>query len=174
MRWLLLLVVATACSCAEPIGHATLVAPGIPPSDGVVGVLGPWSTFSFGPVEMPPPGFRMSTRYRTVRAVLPAMVAATLEARGYRLVDTSADLVVTFGAGLREIPWPSPGGDGGDDDDYVQGTLVVDAFAAPDQRRVWHAALDVPIDPGHVDNSRLRRAVDRVLATFPAPRSVSR
>jgi hypothetical protein len=54
-----------------------------------------------------------------------------------------------------------------EEDDFVEGAFVVDAFDAATGEMVWHGSARLEIDPGSVQEERLQRAVGEVLASFP-------
>jgi len=52
--------------------------------------------------------------------------------------------------------------------DLVEGAFVIDAFDGRTRELVWHGSARTEINFGPVDYDRLRRAVEAVLAPFPA------
>jgi hypothetical protein len=51
--------------------------------------------------------------------------------------------------------------------DLVEGAFVIDAFERQTHELVWHGSARSLIDPGPIDEERLRKAVESVLASFP-------
>lgn len=52
--------------------------------------------------------------------------------------------------------------------DFVEGAFVIDAFDRETRELVWHGSARTEINPGPIDDARLRQAVESVLASFPA------
>ncbi|MGD0677701.1 MAG: DUF4136 domain-containing protein [Polyangiaceae bacterium] len=64
---------------------------------------------------------------------------------------------------------PSYGGElDQEEKDLVEGAFVIDAFDAQTHTLVWHGSARTEVQTGPVDLERLRRAVESVMASFPA------
>jgi hypothetical protein len=79
-----------------------------------------------------------------------------------------------FGSGRREVAihegTPALAGEWVPDDedaDFVEGSLVIDAFDGETGWKVWHGAARAEIDPDHIDHVLLQRSVATLLASFP-------
>jgi Domain of unknown function (DUF4136) len=55
-----------------------------------------------------------------------------------------------------------------EEQDLVEGAFVIDAFDAESHRILWHGSARAQVSPGPLNEDRLRRAVESVLASFPA------
>jgi Domain of unknown function (DUF4136) len=55
-----------------------------------------------------------------------------------------------------------------EEQDLVEGSFVIDAFDRATRKIVWHGSARAEVNPGPVDYERVRRAVESVLASFPA------
>ena len=134
-----------------------------------------YATFSFGREESPPRGFQRSPHAPEVERRLEGMISVALAQRGYTLVPGRGDFVVEFGAGRRDVVVHDSSDDVAgewqpDDEnaDFVQGSLVIDAFDGGTSGRVWHGASRAQVDPNHINDAELKRSVDALLASFPA------
>jgi hypothetical protein len=136
-----------------------------------------YRTFSFGPAEGPPAGYRASPSSREVQRRLVPLVAAVLTERGYSPASGKGDIFVMCGSGRRDAvvhdandvsnTWLPDD----EDADFVEGAVVIDAFDSATGVRVWHGASRAQIDPDHVDDGLLRRSIGKLLAAFPAATS---
>ncbi|HEY1954228.1 MAG TPA: DUF4136 domain-containing protein [Polyangiaceae bacterium] len=133
------------------------------------------ATFSFASNEGPPGGYRLSARSLVVEEMKP-LVAAELIRRGYvQAPDGEGDVIVACGAGRRDatrhvrLSWriTSLTGEALEDQDFVEGGVVIDAFDKSGGQ-IWHGAARTPIDPMKPSEARLRAAVAAALARFPA------
>ena len=87
--------------------------------------------------------------------------------------DSKPDLVIRVAAGRREQeiahPHPAPRWlEEDEEEDFVEGALVIDAFDAATDELVWHGSARAEVNPNQIDDERLRRAVTSVMATFPS------
>jgi hypothetical protein len=132
-----------------------------------------YRTFSFGPAEGPPVGYQASPASREVQRRVVPLVAAVLVERGYSPASGKGDIFIMCGSGRRNAvvhdandvsnTWLPDD----EDADFVEGSLVIDAFDGATGVRVWHGASQAQIDPDHVDEGLLRRSVGKLLAAFP-------
>lgn len=135
-----------------------------------------YRTFSFGPPEGPPSGYQTSARSAEVQRRLRPLIAAALRERGYvpALGSAKGDIVIMFGSGRRDASIheaSSMGAEWQPDDenaDFVNGTLVIDAFDGAKGDRVWHGANRARIDPDSIDDRLLQRSVGELISSFPA------
>ena len=132
-----------------------------------------YRTFAFDASDSAPLGYASSPRSAEVRGRIRQYAGILLEAKGFALVaaDAKPDLVLRVAAGrvervLRHTvpPWLEER----EDEDFVEGAFVIDAFDASTEQLVWHGAARGEADSNRIDDERLRRAVASVLATFPA------
>jgi len=134
-----------------------------------------YRTFSFGPAEGPPTGYRASSRSPDVQRLLEPLIAAELTRRGYAPASAKGDLIIEYGFGRRAVvvheSSEAPLASWLPDDEnsaMVEGSLVVDAFdAATGGVRLWHGATRGQIESDHIDNDLLRRSVVELIAAFP-------
>jgi hypothetical protein len=56
-----------------------------------------------------------------------------------------------------------------EDADFVEGSLVIDAFDGTYDNRVWHGAMRANIEPDRIDDAKLQRLVQDLLSLFPGP-----
>jgi hypothetical protein len=133
-----------------------------------------YRTFTFAPAEGPPRGYQMPRRSPEVEQRLRALIAAALTQRGYLQGATKGDFLIMFGFGRRTIPVHEDSAVGGEwlpddeDADFVEGSLVIDAFDSSSGARVWHGACRGQNDLAHVDDALLQRTVSHLLAPFPS------
>jgi hypothetical protein len=132
-----------------------------------------YRTYSFGPAEGPPAGYKTSPRSDELQRRLLSLIATDLEKKGYAPAAGKGDVVIMFGSGRREVAthdesditaeWIP------DDEnaDFVEGSLVIDAFDGAKGTKVWHGASLAKINPDKLDEQRLRRSVDELVAAFP-------
>ena len=135
-----------------------------------------YRTFSFGPAEGPPKGYQTSPQSAEVQRRIVPLIAADLTERGYTQAPAGAkaDFFIMCGSGRRASAvhetsditnaWLP------DDEeaDFVEGSLVIDAFDTSTGGRVWHGASQSQIDPGHIDDDLLQRSVAKLLQSFPS------
>lgn len=181
MRFLLPLVLLASMACAaeNPAGGAPEGTSA--PSDGVHTAVNPaasfsrYRTFSFGPSEGPPAGYQTAARTAEVQRRLRPLIAAALIQKGYSEASATGDLVIMFGSGRREVVTHevssvSAGWLPDDENaDFIEGSLVIDAFDGASLQRVWHGASRVAdINPDRIDDQRLQRSVQQLITAFPA------
>jgi hypothetical protein len=132
-----------------------------------------YRTFSFGAAESPPRGYTTSPWSPEVRDRVQPLIVAGLTQRGYASASGKGDLVIMFGSGRRTVAVHESSGMAGDwlpDDEngnFVERSLVIDAFDATSGVRVWHGSSHAEIDPARVNQGMLRRSVTALVATFP-------
>ena len=171
-RLALLLVMAVPAVIASGCAPTVLVRTVTNPEAS----LDHYRTFSFGPTEGPPPGYRASSRSPEVQRLLEPLIAAELTRRGYAPVSGKGDLLIEYGFGRRAVvvyeSSEAPLASWLPDDEnsaVVEGSLVVDAFDAATGVRVWHGATRGQIESDHIDNDLLQRSVVELIAAFPTP-----
>lgn len=134
--------------------------------------FGEYRTFAFetnGSAPSPKAPGRSAEVARRVRH----QAGDLLEAKGYVHVDLKPDLLIRVAAGRREeaISHPHPGPrwlDEDEEEDFVEGAFVIDAFDATTDELVWHGSARAEVNPSQIDEERLRRAVSSVMAAFPS------
>ena len=138
-----------------------------------------YRTFVFETAREVPPDFEPSPRSAYVRHRVEEMSAAILIGKGYTpAANAAADLRIRVAAGRRprEIRRPVRAHPDwlaeDEEDDFVEGAFVIDAIDNGTGEMIWHGLARVEVEPGKVDEERLRRAVNSVLASFP-PRPVA-
>jgi len=135
-------------------------------------------TFSFGPSEGAPAGYQMTARSAELQRRLRPFIAAALTQRGYVAAPGKGDIFIMFGSGRREVSIHESSTIGGewlpDDEnaDFVEGSLVIDAFDGSTRTKVWHGASRARLDPDRIDDKDLQRSVEDLLSAFPAARVV--
>jgi hypothetical protein len=180
MRHLILLALLIPAAC---VGQSADVAPALSTTSATPAthtVTNPavsferFRTFSFGGSEGPPRGYEVSPRSAQVRRLLQPFIAAALTARGYIAVPEKGDVVIMFGSGRRELSVHEVSGvetswlPDDENQDFVEGALVIDAFDGVVGVKAWHGATQANIDPGRVDERQLQRSVQTLIASFPA------
>lgn len=165
-----LLLNASGCATIESHGEFLHTAP-----------FAQFHTFSFATPEGPPAGYRTTARSAIVLTQMKGLVAEALEKKGYVPAPQGqqGDMILACGAGRREgeqlerMPLPRQvtaiSGEEYEDEDFVEGGLVIDAFDR-NGGQVWHGAGRTEIDPQNPNVEQLRRTVDAALARFPAHR----
>jgi hypothetical protein len=164
-------VAVAISSCAEGVVVHTAANPGAS--------FEQYRSFSFGPAEGPPGGYHMSARSQEVQRRLQPVIASTLQQRGYAPASGKGDFFIMYGSGRREVARHEESAVADewlpDDEsaDFVEGSVVIDAFDGATGRRIWHGASQAQIDPDHVDDGLLGRTVGALLGSFPraAPRA---
>jgi hypothetical protein len=144
-----------------------------------------YQTFSFGAraPEGVPDNYQASPRTEEVQRRAQLLVAGLLQERGYVQKPYGGDFVVRIASGrrareeLRAVPIPHPEPTGPawfeehEEEDFVEGILVIDVFDGKSQQALWHGAARVEIDSDKIDDQLLRRATSKVLAAFPWSRA---
>ena len=133
-----------------------------------------YRTFAFQSEPRAPVAFARSPQSAYVERRIEQVAAEVLRAKGYALSDApAADLTIHVYAGrrAREVRQPErarpPWLEEDEEDDFVEGAFVIDAFDATGEL-VWHGSARLEIDPQVVQEDRLRRAVSDVLTSFPS------
>jgi hypothetical protein len=186
MRPILWLVLLASAAC---VGHDAQVATALPTTGGSTSVhtlanpaasFDQYRTFSFGPPEGPPVGYRVSPPSAEVQRRLQPLIAAALQQRGYVPATGKGDILIMFGSGRREESIHTVSdvrSDWAPDDenaDFVEGSLVIDAFDGAKAKKVWHGASRANIDPDRIDDQRLQRSVEELISSFPAASTTGR
>ncbi len=143
-----------------------------------------YRTFLFDPAEPAAGNSVASPRAPEVRGHIEEDVEASLKSLGYApSTGHGADFVVRIETGRRSLASAEPAAPlppmeqteipyfGYLDDerqDLVEGAFVVDAFDGQTHRLLWHASAREVIDPSRANYDRLHRAVEKVMASFPA------
>jgi len=160
-----------AWACAPAVEVHSLVFPGYG--------LSRFETFSFGAAKDAPPDFQASPRAAEVRSRAQQLVASLLRDRGFVEKPEGGDFIVQIGSGRRErqvqravpIPHPVPTRpawfEEHEQEDLVEGALVIDVLDGTTHEPVWHSAARVEIPPDRVDESLLRRVTVKALDSFP-------
>ncbi|HEY3819275.1 MAG TPA: DUF4136 domain-containing protein [Polyangiaceae bacterium] len=176
---LILALLASAACSAESVDtssgpFAPETSPGVHVAVNPAASFGVYRTFSFGPAEVPPPGYRLTPRSEETERRLPPLITAALLRKGYLPEPVTGDLVVVFGAGRRDTPVhgvSSISGSGWLPDDMNadirEGSIVVDVFDTARGLWVWHGTSRAAVSPENVDAASLRHSVDALLAEFP-------
>jgi hypothetical protein len=136
-----------------------------------------YRTFSFGTGEGSPAGFKSSPRTAEVERRMLPLIAAVLQEKGYAPAEAGkkGDVVVACASGARKgIKRPEHSAHGAADglaedeeEDFVEGSIVIDMFDGTNDGQVWHGAARAEVDPDKIDDQLLQRAVREVLAPFP-------
>jgi hypothetical protein len=173
---MVLLLAASACASGNPdiAPGASAAGISIHTAANPAASFDRYRTFSFGPSEGPPTGYQMSPRSAEVQRRLQPLIAAALVQKAYVLAPEKGYLLIMFGSGLRDVSTHSVSSVGTgwlpDDEnaDFVEGSLVIDAFDGSSGTRVWHGASRANITPERIDDARLQRSTQELLAPFPA------
>jgi hypothetical protein len=107
-----------------------------------------------------------------------AAIDAQLAAKGLRKVDSGADLLVTYSAGVRKQTSAIATGMGGwrmrggmariDPVTENTGTLVVDLATAPDKNLIWRGkASDTLSDKSEKNAQKIDKAVEKMFKKYP-------
>lgn len=140
-----------------------------------------YGSFSFGPSEGPPDPYATSSRSADVEQRVQTIVSRVLQGKGYVPADKPG-IVVRIAAGVHRaaerlpmyVPRPPPARDSwfteNEEEEILEGALVIDVYDAESQELVWHGAAHAEIDPDHVDEQLIERTVAQILKTFPARR----
>jgi Domain of unknown function (DUF4136) len=155
----------TLASCGNPNLHVAR-SPTAP--------FATFHTFSLGPAEITPGRYRTSPQSAEVRRRIAPVIVEELQKKGYRLsAEGKPDFVVMFGTGRRDRTTTHEGWAHNDwivedeEEDFVEGAIVIDAYQGEGDAQIWHGALRVRIEGTRVDEDRLRRSVHDILASFP-------
>jgi Domain of unknown function (DUF4136) len=160
-------VLAAACSATNRSG------PEIETAASLSAPFAEYRTFSFGFTQDPPRAYQASARSLEVEHRMRELFASALTQKGYVEDGAKPDFVVRFGAGTRRVEMATylePGaGHSADDDAFTFGKMNVDIYDASTKIEVWSGSVVSNIDLAKpIDNRVLERAVQGVLATFPA------
>lgn len=153
-----------------------------------------YHSIAFDTGESPPKAYSASPQSADVWTHVKEATAHVLGDRGYVVATPDqADLVLRIEVGRRETtaPLTSPVGLSptypGYVPDYlpvvppyhgyfdqegqelVEGALIIDAFEGKTHELLWHGFVRAVVRPGQVDYDHLRRDVESMLASFPAP-----
>jgi Domain of unknown function (DUF4136) len=161
----LLAVFATACYSTRGSG------PEVESAASVNAPLGEYRTFAFGLTESPSTFDEVSPRSLEVERRARDLMGAALRAKGYEEDDTKPNFVVRFGADIQQqletvgVQEDSTGSSDG----LSFGKIEVQIFDASTKTQVWRGSALSLIDlTKDIDNRLLERAVQGVLASFPA------
>jgi hypothetical protein len=152
-------------ACVQPVGVHTASLPTAP--------FGRYRTFSFAAAEGAPEGYRLSPRSAEVQRQLKPLLIAELQQKGYTLATGKGDFVLAYGSGRRErvIRHSEPSHDWLDEDeenDFIEGSIVLDIFDGSNDGQVWHGATRAGIDPNSIDQAQLERSVRLLLEEYPS------
>ncbi len=137
-----------------------------------------YRTFSFGTDEGSPAGFKSTPRTAEVERRMLPLIAAVLQEKGYAPAEAGkkGDVVVACASGQRKgIKRPTQSSTHGaadglsedEEEDFVEGGIVIDMFDGTNDGQVWHGAARAEVDPEKINDELLQRAVREVLAPFP-------
>lgn len=136
-----------------------------------------YHTFAFETDAGSPTDFAPSPRSAYVRARIEQIAEPLLESKGYLLAAVGpADLTIRVSSGRRErelrVPVPNESRFARRPDerkeDVVEGSFGIDAIDVATGELVWHGSARLEVQPDQVNEERLRRAVNEVLAALPA------
>ena len=135
-----------------------------------------YRTFSMGPAEAPPPRYRTSERSAEARKKLVGLISAELQRKGYvPAAEGKGDFVVMFASGRRETTnvhetWSRDDWIWLDEDeelDFVEGSIVVDAYESTGDKLIWHGSIRTQLQPGKPDDVLFARSVRELMEKFP-------
>jgi hypothetical protein len=132
-----------------------------------------YRTFSLGDPEGAPEGYTTSRRSEDVRRRLGPLIITVLQEKGYKLATGKGDFIVTYGSGRRNATILHPErsfdlADENHEDDFVEGSIVLDVFDGANDGQVWHGATRAGINPEMIDQSRLERSTRLLLGRYPS------
>jgi hypothetical protein len=158
---LILACAATACGTASP---ATQLRQ--PESAPITG-LADSRTFAFGLPSQPVPPFEPRARWSEVERRLRPLLAAELESKGYTETTQGdrANFVVVVASGSTQDGVSE--GQAGGTRPVVKGRVVVDAFNASNDVRVWRQEVESDVDLQNTNDNLLRAVVRRMMVSFP-------
>ncbi len=168
-----LLCAVTAC---EPAIHVYA-------AQSVTAHLERYGAVAFDLSPEAPSTFATSPQSMAVTRKVRDVAADVLESHGYRLSQSDADLILRVQAGRRvpELvvsfrPVPVVVTSTRADTDLramevpssVDAAFTIDAFDAKTHEWLWRGAAETEIIPGQIDEGRLARATEALLASFPS------
>ena len=183
MRPLIVSILLASAACAA---HSHDVAPAVSTTAAIMNMhtaTNPgalfelYRTFSFGPSEAAPVGYQTSARAAEVQRRLQRLIAAALTQKGYVPATGKGDVFIMFGSGVRDTSTHEASDVGAawlpDDEnaDFVEGSLVIDAFDGSAGHKIWHGASRANINPDRIDDPLLQRSVRELLSSFPEAKS---
>lgn len=159
---LILLLAATAC------GTPSAATQGLQAQSAPVSRFADYKTFAFGLPSQPVPPFGPSGRSSEVEQRLRPLLAAELESKGYTETTRGdrANFVVVVASSDAKRDGVAEG-QAGATPLVVKGVVVVDAFNASNDARVWHQVTASEVDLQATDDARLQGIVRRMMLSFP-------
>jgi Domain of unknown function (DUF4136) len=135
-----------------------------------------YRSFTFQPAPGAPIDYAPSPQSEHVKSRIGQMADDLLRSKGYvPAIGALADLRMVVWAGRREerIVAPDPNAPRfarrEREEDVFEGSFVIDAIDVQTGKIAWSGSVRVEkVEPGTVDEGRLRRAVAAVLTSFPA------
>jgi len=134
-----------------------------------------YRTFGFDTTQSVPNQYAPSPRSAEVRVRARQQATAIFQAKGYVLMEAGLpDFVVRIAAGRRErdirLPQPTRVDWLAEDEeeDFVEGAFVIDAFDGRSHELVWHCSGRAAVDPDRINYEQLERDVASALSAFPA------
>lgn len=139
-----------------------------------------YRTLAFALESSPPPRFGTSSQTAGVEAEVARAAKDFLREKGYEPVEAApADLTIRISVGRRTrertalTPAPSApariaGPIGDEEENYIEGAVVIEAVDAQTGESVWHGSVRVDVEPGDSDRAqRVHQVVGELLKSFP-------
>jgi hypothetical protein len=166
--WPVLALLATATiGCTREVNVHSAISP--------TARFDTYRTFEFRANASAPAFYHTSDLSIDVCERVQVQASEALVRKGYaESTDGKPDLILWVAAGRRERrtrePEPIRPGwlEEDEEQDFVEGSFVIDAFDASTRELVWHGGARTQVDPREVDAKLLGRAVQSVMSRFPA------
>lgn len=163
---LALVAIATIC-CTNAINVHSAISPNAR--------FDTYRTFELHANASAPAFYQTSELSTEVRERVQVQATEALVSKGYvESTDGKPDLILMVAAGRRERerrehePVNPAWLNEDEEQDFVEGAFVIDAFDASTRELVWHGGARTQVDPRSVDSKLLAKAVLSVMSRFPA------
>lgn len=162
------LVCAAIAACGLP-------SPTVETTSASVSTFGRYRTFTFEVANEAPGDFHVSQRTEDVQHRMMPLVASALAQKGYVNVPEGGDLIVVVLAGEGQAEKErhrtrTATAVMGEHEEVISvpaGSLVIDVFDMAKRERVWEAIATGEVNRTGVDEKRLAKTIDTMLAKFP-------
>jgi hypothetical protein len=165
MKTMAIVFAATVAACATTSsGSSEVQAISAAPS-----TFTSYRTFGFRVAGEPPSPYQVSARSFEVERRMHDLVATALAHKGYREAGTSPDFLIRLSSGTLEVDATQTydGMATGENDSFILGEMVVDAFDGSTAQQVWHGTAQAEIDPQRINERAIGAALRQMLEPFP-------